>query len=84
MDVQITEDGLYKLFPSPRNRHRSTFVHRVFVPHPDMLIDLESYGFAGKFSLFAACRLTDMKMGQMVTLETAADAARFNDRFVAD
>ncbi len=84
MAVQITEDGLYKLFPSPRNRHRSIFEHRVFVPHPYMLIDLESYGFAGRFSLFAACRLTDMKMGQLVTLETAADEARFNDRFVAD
>jgi hypothetical protein len=84
MAVQITEDGLYKLFPSPRNRHRSIFEHRVFLPYPYMLIDLESYGFAGKFSLFAACRLTDMKMGQLVTLETAADQARFTQRFVPD
>ncbi len=84
MAVHTTEDGLYKLFPSPRNRHRSIFAYRVFVPHPYMLIDLESYGFAGKFSLFAACRLTDMKMGQVVTLETAADEARFKIRFEPD
>jgi hypothetical protein len=84
MAVHTTEDGLYKLFPSPRNRHRSIFEHRVFVPHPYLLIDLESYGFAGKFSLFAACRLMDMKMGQLVTLETALDEARFKDRFVPD
>jgi hypothetical protein len=76
MPVHLTEDGLYKLFPSPRNRHRSIFEHRVFVPRPYMLIDLES--------LFAACRLTDMKMGQLVTLETADDEARFNDRFIPD
>ena len=84
MAVQTTEDGLYKLFPSPRNRHRSIFAYRVFVPHPYMLIDLESYGFSGMFSLFAACRLTDMKMGQLETLETAADEARFHDRFEPD
>ena len=84
MAVQTTEDGLYKLFPSPRNRHRSIFAYRVFVPHPYLLIDLESYGFSGMFSLFGACRLTDMKMGQLVTLETAADEARFKDRFKPD
>ena len=84
MAVQTTEDGLYKLFPSPRNRHRSIFAYRVFVPHPYMLIDLESYGFSGKSSLFAACRLTDIRMGQLVTLETAADEARFMDRFEPD
>ena len=84
MAVQTTEDGLYKLFPSPRNRHRSIFAYRVFVPHPYLLIDLESYGFSSMFSLFGACRLTDMKMGQLVTLETAADEARFKDRFKPD
>ena len=84
MAVQTTEDGLYKLFPSPRNRHRSIFAYRVFVPYPYLLIDLESYGFSGMFSLFAACRLTDMKMGQLVTLETAADEMRFKDRFEPD
>ena len=81
MAVQTTEDGLYKLFPSPRNRHRSIFEYRVFLPYPYLLIDLESYGFLGQFSLFGACRLTDMKMGQLVTLETAADEARFKARF---
>ena len=84
MAVQTTEDGLYKLFPSPRNRYRSIFEHRVFLPYPYLLIDLESFGFLGKFSLFGACRLTDMKMGQLVTLETAADEARFKDRFKPD
>ncbi len=84
MAVQTTEDGLYKLFPSPRNRHRSIFEHRVFVPHPYLLIDLESYGFSGKFSLFGACRMTDVKMGQLVTLETASDEARFKNRFEPD
>jgi hypothetical protein len=84
MAVHLTEDGLYKLFPSPRNRHPTIFEHRVFVPYPYMLIDMESYGFSGKFSLFAACRMSDMKMGQLVTLEAASDEARFNDRFVHD
>ena len=84
MAVQTTEDALYKLFPSPRNRHRSIFEYRVFLPYPYLLIDLESYGFSGKFSLFGACRLTDMKMGQLVTLETAADETRFKDRFEPD
>ena len=46
----ITTDD-YKLFPSPRNRHRAVFTHQVFVPHPYLLIDLESYGFKGKYSL---------------------------------
>ena len=38
----ITTDN-YKLFPSPRNRHRAIFPHEVFLPYPYMLIDLESY-----------------------------------------
>ena len=33
----------YKLFPSPRNRHREVFEHEVFVPHPYALIDLPSF-----------------------------------------
>jgi hypothetical protein len=33
----------YKLFPSPRNLHRLIFEHEVFVPHPYMLIDMDSY-----------------------------------------
>lgn len=79
----ITTDD-YKLFPSPRNRHRTVFEHQVFVPYPYMLIDLEAYGFKGAYSLFAACRLTDGKMGQLVTLELAQDEARFTARFVPD
>ena len=74
----------YKLFPSPRNRHRTIFLHQVFVPYPYMLIDLESYNFKSKYSLFAACRLSDMKMGQLVTLETPEDEARFAAAFVPD
>ena len=76
--------GSYKLFPSPRNRHRAIFAHEVFVPLPYMLIDLESYHFKGKYSLFAACRLSDQKMGQLVTLELPDDEARFKARFVPD
>ena len=74
----------YKLFPSPRNRHWAIFLHEVFVPYPYMLIDLESYNFQGKYSLFAACRLSDQKMGQLVTLELAGDEVKFKARFVPD
>ena len=63
----------YKLFPSPRNVHREIFPHQVFVPYPYALIDLPSFDFKGKSSLYAACRLSDMKMGQLVTLELAVD-----------
>jgi hypothetical protein len=79
----ITTDD-YKLFPSPRNRHRVIFPHQVFVPYPYMLIDMDSYDFKGKSSLFAACRLSDSKMGQLVTLELPEDEARFKQRFVPD
>lgn len=74
----------YKLFPSPRNRHRAIFQHEVFVPYPYMLIDLESYNFKGQYSLFAACRLSDQKMGQLVTLDLPEDELRFKTRFVPD
>jgi hypothetical protein len=74
----------YKLFPSPRNVHRVVFEHQVFVPHPYTLIDLPSYYLKGKYSLFAACRLSDGKMGQLVTLELAQDEARFKANFVPD
>ena len=47
----------YKLFQSPRNRHREVFLHEVFVPHPYALIDLPSFHLKGKSSLFAL--LTD-------------------------
>ena len=79
----ITTDD-YKLFPSPRNRHRAIFLHQVFVPYPYMPIDLESYHFKGKYSLFAAYRLSDEKMGQLVTLELPEDEVRFKTRFVPD
>ena len=49
-----------------------------------MLIDLESYNFKGKYSLFAACRLLDMKMGQLVTLELPEDELKFKACFVPD
>lgn len=74
----------YKLFPSPRNRHRTLFQYEVFVPYPYMLIDLESYNLKGQYSLFAACRLSDQKMGQLVTLDLPEDELRFKTRFVPD
>lgn len=81
---QTIETEHYKLFPSPRNRHRTIFLHEVFMPYPYMLIDLESYNFKGKYSLFAACRLADNKMGQLVTLELTEDEIKFKARFVPD
>lgn len=74
----------YKLFPSPRNVHRVVFEHQVFVPQPYALIDLPSYHLGGRYSLFAACRLSDGKMGQLVTLEQADDIAKFKAKFVPD
>lgn len=78
------ETSDYKLFPSPRNVHRVVFEHQLFVPHPYALVDLPSYDLKGRYSLFAACRLKDGKMGQLVTLEDASDVARFESRFVPD
>ena len=74
----------YKLFPSPRNVHREIFLHEVFVPYPYALVDLPSFNLKGKYSLFAACRLSDGKMGQLVTLELADDEAKFKSNFVPD
>lgn len=79
----ITTDN-YKLFPSPRNRHRAIFQLEIFVPFPYMLIDLECYNFKGKYSLFAAYRLSDEKMGQLVTLDLPEDEVKFKARFVPD
>lgn len=76
--------GIYKLFPSPRNRHREIFLHEVFIPHPYAIVDPPSYDPQGKWSLFAAYRLADRKNGQLVTFELEADAQRFEARFVAD
>ena len=49
-----------------------------------MLIDMDSYYLKGKFSLFAACRLADNKMGQLVTLELPEDEVKFKLKFVPD
>ena len=82
-ELAINTDS-YKLFPSPRNVHREIFEHEVFVPHAYTLIDLPSFYLKGKYSLFAAYRLADSKHGQLVTFELAADAAKFNAKFVPD
>ncbi len=74
----------YKLFPSPRNQHRTVFEYEVFVPSPYALIDLPSFDLQGKYSLFAACRLKDMKMGQLVTFEHVDDAIHFEKNFTPD
>jgi hypothetical protein len=84
MATQTIGTDSYKLFPSPRNVHREIFMHEVFVPYPYALIDLPSFYLKGKSSLFAACRLADMKMGQLVTFEQEVDAATFNAKFVPD
>jgi hypothetical protein len=82
-ETTITTDA-YKLFPSPRNVHREVFLHEVFVPHPYALIDLPGFRLQGRYSLFAAYRLADRKMGQLATFELAADAAKFQADFVPD
>ena len=82
-EKSITIAG-YKLLPNPRNQHAEIFANQVFVPYPYTLIDLPGFYFKGKASLFAACRLSDGKMGQLVTLELAVDEARFRSRFVPD
>lgn len=74
----------YKLFPSPRNEHRVVFEYEVFVPYPYALIDLPSFDFKGKYSLFAACRIKDMKMGQLATFEQVDDAIHFEKNFTPD
>ena len=57
---------------------------QVFVPHPYAIIDLAAMELTGKTTLFAACRLSDMKMGQLVTFALAADQARFERLFTPD
>lgn len=78
------DTGEYKLFPSPRNLHRVVFEHQVFVPYPYMLIEMESYYLKGRYSLFAACRMSDGKMGQLATFELAEDETKFKSKFVPD
>ena len=54
------------------------------MPYPYAIIDLEVMELAGKTTLYAACRLSDMKMGQVVTFELAADQAKFERLFTPD
>lgn len=84
MATQAITTDHYKLFPSPRNLHPTIFAQQLFVPHPYALIHLPDFNLAGKATLFAACRLADMKMGQLVTFELAADQARFERLFTPD
>ena len=84
MATQTIQTDLYKLYPSPRNTVRDVFAHQVFVPHPYALIDLDVMELAGKTTLFAACRLSDMKMGQVVSFELPADMAKFERLFTPD
>ena len=84
MATQTIQIDGYKLFPSPRNLHRVVFEHQSFVPYPYALIDLPSFELKGKYSLFAACRLKDMKMGQMVTFELDPDREKFERLFTPD
>ena len=57
-EKSITIAG-YKLFPNPRNQHAEIFANQVFVPYPYTLIDLPSFYFKGRASLYAACRLAE-------------------------
>ena len=84
MTERTIATSVYKLFPSPRNRHRTVFEHEVFVPYPYALIDLPSMHLKGKTSLFAAHRLADNKAGQLVTFELEVDVAAFNAKFSPD
>ncbi|HRL99930.1 MAG TPA: hypothetical protein PLE22_10865 [Acidovorax sp.] len=84
MATQTITTELYKLYPSPRNAHKDVFEHQVFVPHPYAIIDLAVMELAGRTTLFAACRLTDMKMGQVVSFELVADQTKFERLFTPD
>lgn len=75
---------LYLLYPSPQNQHRVVFEHQVFVPYPYALIDLPAMDLAGKYTLFAAHRRADGKMGQLVSFELEADRVRFERLFTPD
>lgn len=84
MNGRAIETLDYKLFPSPRNEHREVFLHKVFVAYPYALIDLPSFDLKGKYTLFAACRLSDMKMGQLASFELPEDANKFEAGFTPD
>lgn len=74
----------YTLYPAPHSAHRTVFEFHVFVPHPYALIDLPSLALQGRASLFAAHRVADGKMGQLVSFELEADRVRFEQRFTPD
>ncbi len=74
----------YQLYPSPRNRSNTLLAHELFVPYPYALIHLPDYNLVGAANLFAACRLADQKMGQLVTFELLADLTRFQRLFTPD
>ena len=84
MATQTIATTDYLLYPSPRNAHKVVFEFQVFVPHPYALIDPPSYDPQGRWSLFAAQRKADARMGQLVTFELDADRQRFESRFVPD
>ena len=84
MATQTIDIPGYKLFPSPRNRHREVFEVLVFLPHPYALIVLEDFHFVGKATLFAACRASDGKMGQLVSFEIELDKDKFERLFTPD
>ena len=84
MATQTITTELYKLYPSPRNAHKNVFEHQVFLPHPYAIIDLAVMELTGRTTLFAACRLTDMKMGQVVSFELVADQTKFERLFTPD
>ena len=84
MATQAITTDQDKLYPSPRSQYREIFEHHVFVPYPYAIIDLEVMELAGKTTLYAACRLSDMKMGQVVTFELAAAQAKFERLFSPD
>jgi hypothetical protein len=84
MATQAITTDQFKLYPSPRNLYKEIFAHQVFVPYPYAIIDLDVMELAGKTTLYAACRLSDMKMGQVVTFELEADKAKFERLFTPD
>lgn len=84
MATQTITTDRYQLYPSPRNAHRDVFEHQVFVPYPYAIIDLPVMDLVGKTTLFAACRLSDSKMGQLVSFELPQDQAKFERLFTPD
>ena len=72
------------LYPNPRNEHRIVFEYHVFVPHPYAIIDIPAMDLAGKTSVYAACRDSDGKMGQVVTFELPSDQTKFERLFKPD